>query len=222
MGFRQAWRWFRGRRAVLQIASWLTLAAVYTFVLVALVGGDDGDTEGPSRESAKPRRPMSQLERQVASIVTGVDVKTEEPTDVRGYRAPRQPSVRCAKNRCDITYSVGLPGRGRILEDQRQIWERLFAETPVRRATMNVVRDQAAAGVPPKPDEEVASGAAIMVTVCDQGKRPDVDWSRRDGVEILANICAVSYEAGGGARRQEPVAPDDPAAGDARVGGGGG
>ena len=166
---------------------------------------------------------MSPQERRIASFITGVDVKVEEDNDVRAFRAPRQALVRCPSAKvCDIEYAVGLPGRGRLLEDQRQLWEKLFERTGVERATVRVRRNQAAAGVPPKKGEEVASGAVIMITTCDRNKRPDVNWGRRTGAEIIANLCEVSYGGGGSVRQQEPIAPDDPAAPGAKVPRGGG
>lgn len=211
MGIRRVWRWFRRRHTVVQAAALLLLAAAYSLALVALVSDDDDERRTAETTQQAPPRQMTGLERRVTSLVSAVRPKSGEAGDVRGFREPLQPAVRCARRSCEIRYVVGLPGRGRLLEDQRQLWERLFRETDVTRATVEVLRDHAAAGVPPRQDEETRSGQAIMTTTCDQAKSPNVDWAKRSGTQILERICVVSYDAGGRVGKQEPVAPDDPA-----------
>lgn len=212
MGIGQGWRWFRRRPVAVQAAAWILLAAAYSVGLVALIGTGDDDAS-PRTSSAPRERPMSSFEQRVASIVEDVEIKgVEEQYDVPEFRKPRDARARCTDTECEIRYAVGLPGRGRILEDQRPIWASLFSETDVERATIEVVRDAAAAGVPPKEGEETASGAAIMTTTCDRSRKPGVDWGDRSGLQILMEICEITYMEGNGReRRQEPVAPDDPA-----------
>ena len=156
---------------------------------------------------------MSSFEKRVAAMVEGVDIKgVEEQYDVPEFRRPHNARARCSDTHCDVRYSVGLPGRGRILEDQRRMWSAIFSETEVERVKMEVVRNAETAGVPPKADEETASGAVIMTTTCDRSTRPGVDWTKRSGLQILVDICEVTYAEGNGPpQRQEPVAPDDPA-----------
>ena len=211
MGIARGWRWFRRRPVAVQAAAWILLAAAYSVGLMVLIGG--GDEESPTSASSPPPREMSSFEKRVSSMVEGVEIKgVEEQYDVPDFRKPRNATARCTQTECDIRYAVGLPGRGRILEDQRPMWSKLFSETDVQRATMEVVRNAEAAGVPPKAEEETASGAVIMTTTCDRSRKPDVDWTKRSGLQILMDICEITYSDGGGAQqRQEPVAPDDPA-----------
>ncbi|MDQ3739370.1 MAG: hypothetical protein M3389_00370, partial [Actinomycetota bacterium] len=184
-------------------------------VLVLTGGGDDSPTVGtPDRAKA---RPMTAEERKVSALVTGAPVGKglpREVNDVPDFRRPRIRSVTCREDACDIVYSLGLPGRGRILQDQQPMWRRLFSETDIQKATMTVVRDQEAAGVPPKANEEVVTGAPMLRTACDRSKHPNVDWKSATGAQILVNICQIDGFDQGAIHGQEPVAPDDETAGD--------
>ncbi len=214
----RGWRRFRRLPGILQAATWLTLVAAYSLLMVLVLaggGGDDDPSVGtPDRAKA---RPMTAQERKISALITGVPVGEglpRERNDVPDFRRPRVRTVTCEGDACVIEYSLGLPGRGRILSDQRPMWERIFSETSVQRATMNVVRDTAAAGVPPKANEEVVPGAPMLRTTCDRSKRPNVDWKSAKGAQILANICEVDAFDQGRELRQEPIAPDDETAGD--------
>lgn len=208
MDVRRGWRWFRRRPPVVQAGVCAVLVAVYSLGLVALVGG--GDDPSPRAEQ-KPRA-LSPLERRIATKIARTKVQALEKTDVAGFRKPRQPAVRCKGESCDITYSIGLPGRGKILQDMRPIWQFIFAETPVQRAKITVVRNQQAAGVPPKDEEETVAGTPLLTADCDRSRRPDTNWKTESGVAILGSVCEVTYMEGAQQRRQEPIAPDDPAA----------
>ena len=200
------WRRFRRQPAAVQGATWVALAALYTGALIVLLGGGD---DGPRA------KPLTALERKVSGYVNGVEVRGTERTDVPSFRQPRVREVSCGDGEaCQVTYSVGLPGRGRILVDQRRMWEQLFRRTDVVKGTMTVTRDAAAAGVPPKPGEETPTGAPLLTTRCDRSKRPNVDWSSARGAQILYNICEIQGYDQGEIHRQEPVAPDDETAGD--------
>jgi hypothetical protein len=182
---------------------------------VVLLGG--GGDAAPGGQQAKPR-PLTPLERQVKSAIDDVDVKVAEQYDVERFRKPIVRSVECkTEQACVVVYALGLPGRGRILEDQRPMLERIYRRTPVAKLTVQVVRDASAAGVPPKEGEETPSGAPMLTTECDRSTRPDVDWKKRSGAQILQNICTVGAFDQGQVHRQEPVAPDDPAADDAKI-----
>jgi len=185
----------------------VVVLAGYSLLLVALLGGGDSDDDAP------PPRQLNALEKQVVSIVSGVDVKAEERGDVADFRKPTGVTARCTRGgeACNIRYSIGLTGRGRILEDQRPMWQRLFTETDVQRATMFVVRDTSAAGVPPKKEDTV-SGTALLTTECDRKKAPGVDWRRRHPGELLLKLCDSHYNERGVRKKQETLAPDDPAA----------
>lgn len=208
MNIRRGWRWFRRHPPAVQAAAWILLAAAYTFGLVALLGGGDDEKSG-----VPAQRQMTPFEKRIAGLVAGVDIDRGEPGDVADFRRPRNVSARCVgSSECTIQYSIGLPGRGRILQDQRMMWQRLFSETNVQKATMRVLRDQIAAGVPPKEGEETVTGALMLTTTCDRTRRPNVDWSRRSGLRILDRVCRAEFAGQGGRpQEQETVAPDDPA-----------
>jgi hypothetical protein len=142
----------------------------------------------------------SELENRVAGVVTAVKVKAAEDADIVEFRRPHLRTVDCRDDACTIVYLSGLPGEGRILEDQRQMWERIFGETDLRRVTIRVFRGAAkGADTPLDPEEETQAGRLILETTCDRGRRPDVDWSTRSGVRILEGICtARAFSAGRG------------------------
>jgi hypothetical protein len=214
----RGWRRFRRLPGVLQAATWLALVAAYSLGMVLVLTGGDGDgdqaTVGtPDRPKARPFTP---LERQISEVIAGTRPGhrlPREETDVPRFRKPRVRSVTCEEDACDIVYTVGLPGRGRILYDQRPMWERLFSQTQVQKATMTVLRDAGAAGVPPKPGEESPEGAPLLRTTCDRSRHRNVDWKSAKGAQILQNICEVDGFEQGEVHRQEPVAPDDETAG---------
>ena len=210
----RGWRRFRRLPGILQVATWLALVAAYSLVLFVVLagGGEDGErTVGtPDRPKA---RPMTAEERSITRLLQRASVtkSIQEGTDVERYRRPQIRTVTCSDGckTVDVSYAVGLPGRGRILVDQRRMWERLFSKTPVVKGTMTVVRDGAAAGVPPKEGEETPNGAPLLSTACDRSKQPDVDWGSARGARILVEICKVTGYDRGKAVSQEAVAPDD-------------
>ncbi len=209
----RGWRRFRRLPGILQAATWLTLVAAYSLVLFVVLtgGGEDGERTVGTPEQPKAR-PMTAEERRISRLLEGAGLASvQEQTDVQRFRRPRIRTVTCSDGckEIEVTYSVGLPGRGRILVDQREMWERLFSRTPVVKGTMSVVRDAAAAGVPAKKGEETPSGAPLLTTECDRSKQPDVDWRSAKGARILLDICRVTGYDQGKATRQEAVAPDD-------------
>jgi len=216
----RGWRRFRRLPAVAQAAAWLALVAAYSLLMVVLLtGGEEERTVGvPGTGKA---RPMTAEEQRVARLLerAHAPVPGQEPTDVPRFRRPHIRTVTCRDGcrQIEVLYSVGLPGRGRILQDQRPMWEVLFSRTPVVKGTMTVTRDTAAAGVPPKRGEETPAGAPLLTTRCDRSTRPNVDWGSVAGAKILHNICEVDGYDQGEIHRQEPVAPDDETAGDVEV-----
>ena len=210
----RGWRRFRRLPGILQAATWLTLVAAYSLVLFVVLAGDGGDGERTVGTPDRPKaRPMTAEERRISKMLQATDVagSIEEGTDVQRFRRPQIRTVTC-KDGCkeiEVSYAVGLPGRGRLLVDQRGLWERLFSKTPVIKGTMTVVRDAAAAGVPPRQDEETPSGAPLLTTECDRSDQPDVKWRSARGARILLEICKVTGYDRGKAVSQEAVAPDD-------------
>jgi hypothetical protein len=192
--------------------------AAYSLVLVVLLAGGGGDDERTVGVPDRPKaRPMTAQEREISRLLESAGIASPtDSTDVQRFRRPRVRSVACSGTGCEtieVTYSVGLPGRGRILQDQRRMWEQLFRRTDVVKGTMTVTRDMGAAGVPPKPGEETPTGAPLLTTRCDRSKRPNVDWGSAKGAQILYNICEIQGYDQGEVHRQEPVAPDDDTAG---------
>jgi hypothetical protein len=96
---------------------------------------------------------------------------------------------------CQVTYSVGLPGTGRILEDQRKIWARIFSDTKVQRLTLRVVRGFAVGPrTPLKPNEETQAGQPLLQTTCDRSKAGDierVDWRHPDAALLFGRVCSL-------------------------------
>ena len=206
----RGWRRFRRLPIAAQAAAWLLLAGVYTGVLIVVFAGGNGESEATPPGGVQRASERSELEARVAGFVTAVKPKVAEDTDVAEFRKPRLRSVECGDDACTIAYHSGLPGEGRILEDQRQVWERIFRETELRRATVRVYRAASVgAGTQAKAEEETEPGRLLVETTCDRGRKPEVDWSRHSGLEILEGICTASaFSAGrgeGGAGR--PVSP---------------
>lgn len=193
--------------------------AAYSLVLVVLLAGGGDDDERTVGVPDRPKaRPMTAQEREISRLLESAGIASPtDSTDVQRFRRPHVKTVTCSGEGCEtieVTYSVGLPGRGRILVDQRRMWEQLFRRTDVVKGTMTVTRDAAAAGVPPKAGEETPTGAPLLTTRCDRSKRPNVDWGSAKGAQILYNICEIQGYDQGEVHRQEPVAPDDETAGD--------
>ena len=215
----RGWRRFRRLPGILQAATWLALVAAYSLVLVLVLLGGGEEDEGTVGVPDRPRaRPMTTEERKISRMLGAVGVASPtDSSDVQRFRRPHIRGVTCGGEGCEtieVRYSVGLPGRGRILVDQRRMWEQLFRQTGVLKGTMHVTRDTTVAGVPAKAGEETPTGAPLLTTRCDRSKHPDVDWSTAKGAQILVSICEIQGYDQGEARRQEPVAPDDETARD--------
>lgn len=214
----RGWRRFRRLPGILQAATWLALVAAYSLVLFLVLAGDGEDERRTVGVREQPEaRPMTTEERKILRLLERAPSveSIQEGTDVQRFRRPQIRTVTCTDGckEIDVVYAVGLPGRGRILVDQRAMWERLFSRTPVVKGKMSVVRDAAAAGVPPKKGEETPSGAPLLTTECDRSKQPDVDWGTVRGAKILLDICKVTGYEQGKPHPQEAVAPDDETAG---------
>jgi hypothetical protein len=165
------WRRFRALPAATQAATWIGLAAVYTVALVLILGGgsdDDGDSAAPAGAGApQAQRQLDPEERKVAQIVEKTEIKVAEPNDVAAFRKPDVQDVRCEDDGCTVEYTTGLPGRGRIFEDQQQMIAGIFADESVNKLTLRVFR-AASVGpkTPAKPTEETSPGSPILITEC--------------------------------------------------------
>ena len=218
----RGWRRFRRLPGVLQAVTGLVLVAAYSLVLVLLFAGGGDDDERTVGVPDRPKaRPLTAAERNISRMLESVGTQSPaDGTDVQRFRRPYVKAVSCQGEKCEtieVTYSVGLPGRGRILVDQRRMWEQLFRKTGVVKGTMHVTRDATAAGVPAKAGEETPTGAPLLTTRCDRSKYPNVDWASAKGAQILVTICKIQAYDQGQVHRQEPVAPDDETAGEVGV-----
>lgn len=204
----RGWRRFRRLPAITQAGTAAVIVAAYTIGLVLLVGGGGDSGSAQAEPVAK-----SSLDKAVTRALEGVkSTAPSDATDVPAFRRPMLRRVRCEDKSCDVVYSVGLPGRGRILQDQRPMLERLYSQTDIVKVKLTVTRDTASAGVPAKSGEETPGGAPLIASTCDRTKAPaDVEWSSASGAQILQSICDVSSFDQGKELRQEPVAKDDPA-----------
>ena len=157
------------------------MLGAYTAGLVVLLGGDGGDPEVRTVAATAAEPELSPLERLVGRAVRQADVPQRDETDVPEFRAAIPESVQCKGTACDIVYVVAVPGRGRILAQQRGMVQRIYDETDVQRLNLRVVR-----GTPTGPrasppgEEETNPGLDLLATTCDRGRlAADIDWSDR-------------------------------------------
>ena len=189
------WRRFRALPAGTQAAAWIGVAAVYTVALVLILGGGGSDDEagGGGQEASQeaPAKPMDAGERKIAEEVEGAKVKVAEPTDVGEFRQPEVRSVDCEDGACTIEYTSGLPGRGRIFEDQQQILARIFEDDSIDEVTIKVYRGGTVGpGTPAKKNEETAPGTPILVTQCKRtGKSTRADAGEGAKVPAVPADC---------------------------------
>lgn len=165
-------------------------------MLVAVLGGDD-EAAGP----AGARQAPSALERQVAALIQSADVRAAELGDVEAFRRPRVTEVECADGACAVAYVIGLPGAGRIREDQATFLAPLFDRTDVQRIRLRVFRNVV---VGPdrrlKAEEETPAGTPLLDTTCDRAGAGDVDWRGADAVAVLDRLCRTTRFSPSGAQ----------------------
>lgn len=198
-----AWRRFRALPAAVQAAGWLGLALAYTLVLVLLLGGGDGDGDG-SPQATRP--PMDEGEREIAERVESVEVKVAEPNDVAAFRKPDVQSVQCEGARCTIDYTSGLPGRGRIFEDQQQMLAGIFEDDSVDEVRLRVFRAAAVGpNTPAKANEETMPGAPILITECVRTGRAERAEAGKDASvpRVPADCRSVPLSQGGNQANSE-------------------
>jgi len=170
------WRRFRALPGAAQAAAWLGLAAIYTVALVLILGGGDdgggGSGPAPGTPEAVQRR-LDPKERAVAQQVEGAKIKVAEPTDVADFRKPHVQNVECKESACVVEYTSGLPGRGRIFEDQQQMLAKIFEDESIDAVTLRVFRaGTVGANTPPKATEETSPGSPILITECKRTGTP--------------------------------------------------
>ena len=192
---RRGWRRFRRLPPVVQALTAFALVALYTAGIAALIGG--GDSRGtPATDGARGRaepRERNAAERAVAAAFKGAGPEAEEKQDVPALRRFVLKSVRCDGGACRIAYTVGVPGMGLILEEQRDLLERIMRLDGVTRATFAVKREKTLqdAGDPAPAEEETTSGSPLFVLSCDRAKRPEIDVMAADGGEMLRAFCTL-------------------------------
>lgn len=157
---------------------------VYTAALVVIIGAGDGE-KGTQREARSP------LERTVATLVERADVKVAEAGDVSAFRKPKVTGINCVPDSCAVAYAIGLPGAGRIREDQTRFLDDVFGKTEVQRIRLRVYRNTV---VGPqrnlKKEEEAPAGTPLLDNTCDEAKVPNTRWTvRRDAVDALNVAC---------------------------------
>jgi hypothetical protein len=171
--------------------------------LVAVLGGD-GDEDGPrvatrptgtAPAGAGPGEPLpagDELERRVARSAVTARAGQRETGDVADVREARILGVECARGGCEVDYTVGVPGAGRIREQQARMLARIYDEPGIRRVVLRVSRRNSRD--PASQPEPTPVGAPIGVTRCDSSRKPDEDWGARSGFEIIESICTIELD----------------------------
>jgi hypothetical protein len=119
--------------------------------------------------------------------------------DVEEFLRPEVDGVECKGAACTLHYVVDVPGRGRILEQQRDMVKRVFSDADVDKLTIRVTR-----GIPTGPEaspptgEETIEGALLLVTSCDRGKQPGLDVEQATELEIMQALCTDDVPDQGG------------------------
>lgn len=153
--------------------------------MLVVILGNGGDDPKSEQESRSP------LERRIAALIQGSEVSAAEPGDVPAFRQPKVSGVNCVPDSCAVAYAIGLPGAGRIRQDQGRFLDDVFGKTDVQRIRLRVYRNVV---VGPqrklKPEEEAPAGTPLLDTTCDEAKVPGTRWTeRRDALVALTRAC---------------------------------
>jgi hypothetical protein len=216
------WRRFRSLRSEVQAGVWLGIVCIYTAGLVLLLGGGGGSDD--AKTPAETRADWSPTERRVATAVERNPVKVKERNDVARFRKPSVRRVECEDGGCLVEYGTGVPGNGRIREDQQQMLARLFRDPSLDRLTLRVVRAAPRAlGVALKPDEESPPGLFLLETTCRRTEQttqlddPDVELPPIPAT-CETRINSAIGKAQRNAGRQNPANPSSEAGGNGAEG----
>jgi hypothetical protein len=211
------WRRFRGLRPEAQVGVWLAIAAVYTVGLVVLLGGGSGD-----EASGDPRASWSAREKRIARAIEMPPTKDREIGDVPAFRKPVVDKVDCEDSSCSIVYASGLPGNGRIVEDQQPILARLYADEELDRLTIRVVRATSVGpGTAAKPAEEAPPGIMLLETRCVRSEKAKSLPDEQLDLPPVPAECTSAINNGIG-QQQSAASRGESAAPPASSGGGGG
>jgi len=140
--------------------------------------GKGGDGE-PERVPDPP--PEGPVELTRAGLTDLFETVLGERTKDGG---PRVRSASCSESRCRVVYVTDIPGPGKILSDQRGIWEKLFSARELEAATLVAV-----SGPKDTPDGGTEIPDALSIT-CTRRRTEGVPWSRIEAAGI-ASVCRV-------------------------------
>ncbi len=185
--------------------------AVYTGVLIVVVGGGNGGDKVQTVVSSGKARKLTPLETKIKSLVTDAKLFQQEQTDVSDFRRPRVYSIRCQQKDCSVAYAVAVPGRGRIIFQQLEMARAVFGKTDVAKLSIKVTRSiPTGPAASPPAEEETVGGTPLLQTVCERKNLPsNANWgSQKEGQAILEHNCQVgpyNQAAGGqGGNKQGP------------------
>ena len=122
------WRRFRRLRPGVQVAVWLTVALAYTAARRAARRRRLG-----RRQAREPARELVGPEKRAVAAIEGAPDKGP-----RSATCPRSAARSCSASECEdasctIVYATGLPGNGRIVEDQQAMLARLYRDRSLER-----------------------------------------------------------------------------------------
>ncbi|MFL5517050.1 MAG: hypothetical protein ACJ8DJ_12885 [Gemmatimonadales bacterium] len=147
----------------------------YTAILAAVIGGGGGNGGGVKTvvEHATKKRPLTPMERTIASDVQNAALFQNENTDVPYFRRPRITTINCKRTTCNVSYSVAVPGRGRILYQQGNMVRAIFHDTKLQSVVLKVVRvEPTGPDAVHKSEEETPPGFPLIQTTCFRSKQP--------------------------------------------------
>jgi hypothetical protein len=191
---------------------WLVVVCAYTVGLVLLLGGGGGDDDEP-RTIGEIRASWSAKERSVAATIERNPAKAPEQGDVVKFRKPAVRKVDCDGDACRIEYGTGVPGNGRIREDQQQMLARLFRDPSLNEVTLRVVRAAPQSlGVRLKPDEETAPGVFLLETRCRRTRESTRLEDPQVGLPSIPATCTTNINSRIGQQQRDAgrQAPPNP------------
>jgi hypothetical protein len=183
---RSPWQRFRALPGAAQAAVWIGILGGYTVLLVLLL-------DGGADETGDRARPATPVERSVSAAFRGLGADAQEKGDVVSLRRPVLKSVRCDDGACRVAYSMGVPGMGLILEEQRALLARILRIDDVDRVTFDVTREKTLrqAGDPAPAEEETTSGTPLFTLSCDRSRDRALDADAASGAEMLRRLCVL-------------------------------
>jgi hypothetical protein len=167
----------------------------YTAILAALIGGGGGGTE--VRTVVQPqakKRPLTPMERTVVSDVQNAALFQQENTDVPFFRRPHVVAISCKTGSCRVSYTIAVPGRGRILYQQGNMVRAIFHDTKLRSVVLRVVRvEPSGPEAVHKSEEETPPGFPLIETTCLRTRQPGSPKGRtqKQAQAAVSDSCQV-------------------------------